>query len=122
MTSDITNAALLEHIQLLGNNVQHQKEELLEQIQMMKSDLQSQLHITKKELLEHMHAMRNDLQGQISSLGQRMVGMNGRLYNFEQIMDRGFTEAREHRQAIQEDLDATIRMVAKHDKKLTRMK
>ncbi len=36
-------------------------------------------------------------------------------------MNDGFKEARQHREALQEDLDASIRMLGKHDKKLARL-
>ena len=84
--------------------------------------------ITNGILLEHMQGMKNDLQQQIGDLKERIVrvdgridGLGGRMTRLEQAMQRGFEEARQHSEALQEDLEPTIRMVVKHEKKLARM-
>lgn len=137
MTNEITNGMLLEHIQAMRNDLQNQiqasktnlqveiqglKTDLQVEVQGLKTDLQGEIQVTKKDLLGHLQAMKNDLQNQLYSLDRKYNGLDGKLASFEAKMERGFIEAREHRQAIQEDLDATIRMVAKHDKKLARIK
>lgn len=67
--------------------------------------------ITNGVLLEHIQAMKNDLI-------QRIDLVDTTVERLTQRVEQGFEEARLHRQALQEDLDATIRMVGKHDKKL----
>lgn len=84
--------------------------------------------ITNGVLLQHIQAihgemltMNNGLQQQINGLGQQIVGlrleMNQRFFEVNQKLE----EARQHRQALQEDLDATIRMVGKHQVKLAKI-
>ncbi len=70
--------------------------------------------VTNGMLLAHMQGMKNDLQQQIVILNQKIDGL-------AQKVNEGFEDARLHRQALQEDLDATIRMVGKHEVKLARM-
>ncbi len=89
MTSDITNTVLLEHMQ--G----------------MKLELQTEVKNMKIELQKEIKSSKFELQNQISQL-------NGKV-------DRGFEDARVHRTALQADLDASIRMLAKHDRKLVRL-
>jgi len=78
-------------------------------------------NITNKMLLEHMQAMKNELIQKFYGLENRFSGLENKVSHLEQKMDQGFEEARQHREAMQEDLDATIRMQAKHDKKLARI-
>lgn len=70
--------------------------------------------ITNRLLLEHMQGMKNDLQQQIGNLDEKITKL-------EENVNRGFEEARIHRQALQEDLDASITMLGKHDRKLARL-
>lgn len=84
--------------------------------------------ITNRMLLEHIQAMKNDLQQQISGIDARVNGLQeevaslrGEFVSLRGEMRFGFEEARLHRQALQEDLDATIRMQSKHDAKLARL-
>ena len=84
--------------------------------------------ITNTMLLEHMQAMKYDLQEQIKGLGRHVGGIDQKLERLAQRVTRlaedmrqGFEEAREHRQALQEDLDATMRLQFKHSKKLARL-
>jgi hypothetical protein len=81
--------------------------------------------ITNLVLLEHMQAMKHDLQLQITALDRRLTGkidgLGGRMDRFEARIEQGFQEARAHRQELQADLDATINMLMKHDKKLARL-
>lgn len=70
--------------------------------------------ITNGILLEHIQGMRNDLQSQINALALQITRL-------ERKVDQGFAEAREHREALQEDLDATIRLQYKHGRKLERL-
>ncbi len=72
-------------------------------------------------LLEHMQGMKNDLQQQIAGLDNKVEkGFSKVDRKFEEI-DRKFEEAKQHRQALQEDLDASIRMLGKHEAKLSRL-
>ncbi|MBU0767137.1 hypothetical protein KKF55_05175 [Patescibacteria group bacterium] len=77
--------------------------------------------ITNKVLLEHMQGMKYELQQQIMGLENRMGGVEQRMGGLEQRMEDGFEEARQHRQALQEDLEATITMQAKHQQKLEKI-
>jgi hypothetical protein len=79
--------------------------------------------ITNLVLLEHMQAMKADLQQQITGIKSEMVGIKGEmsgikgeLRTLRVDMEKGFAEAHRHRQELQEDLDATINMLMKHDK------
>jgi hypothetical protein len=77
--------------------------------------------ITNGMLLEHIQAMRNDLQQQIMGLRNDMEkGFAGVARKFVEI-DAKFEDARLHREALQEDLVATMRQVGKHEKKLVRL-
>lgn len=76
--------------------------------------------ITNKVLLQHIQDMKNDLQQQINRLDQKVDrGFVEVHVRFAEVA-RKFEEARQHRQALQEDLDATIRLVSKHEVKLAR--
>lgn len=83
--------------------------------------------ITKAMLLEDIQAIKNDLQGQIGNVTTRLTGLEGSITNLAiemrhglSRMDQRFEEARLHRQALQEDLDATIRMQGKHETAIAR--
>lgn len=67
--------------------------------------------ITNAMLLQHIQAGDNGLKQQIKKLEQKMDR------KFEEV-DRKFEEARQHREAIQEDLYATIKMQAAHEREL----
>ena len=84
--------------------------------------------ITNGILLEHMQGMKNDLQQQIGGVNQQIGGiivrmdrLEGKITRLEQKVDEGFDDARLHRQALQEDLEATITLQAKHGAKLARL-
>jgi cell division protein FtsL len=84
--------------------------------------------ITNAVILQHIQGMKYDLQQQINSLDQKISGVSVEVSSLKHEMRQGFEsarlqfeEARQHRQALQEDLDATIRMVGKHQVKLTRL-
>ncbi len=77
--------------------------------------------ITNIVLLRHMQAMKSDLQEQIAALDRKIEGVNKNTTSLAEEMRRGFEDARQHRQALQEDLEATIRMLGKHDMKLARL-
>lgn len=70
--------------------------------------------ITTRMLLEHMQAMKSELLQRISSLEIKVTTLAN-------TMNVGFEDARLHRQALQEDLEVTILMVGKHDKKLAHL-
>mgnify|MGYP001571616726 CR=1 FL=1 len=84
--------------------------------------------ITNKMLLEHMLAMKNYLQTQITDVKKQITDVKKQVtdvktgvHGLREEMHQGFTEAQEHRQALQEDLEATMRMQAKHQEKLERI-
>jgi hypothetical protein len=70
--------------------------------------------ISNSVILEHIHAMKSELQSQIN-------GVKIDLQDLRVEMRQGFKVARRHRQALQEDLDASIRMLGKHAAKLARL-
>lgn len=71
-------------------------------------------------LLEHMQGMKYELQTQIGELrkemNQQFTGVDGRFAE----MDRQFEEARLHREELQANLYVTMQLVNKHEKKLAR--
>ncbi|MDP7246997.1 MAG: hypothetical protein QF741_00020 [Candidatus Peribacteraceae bacterium] len=81
--------------------------------------------ITNKVLLEHMQGMKAELLELIldikSELKEVKFELNGKIDTLEKKVDRGFEDARKHRQAIQEDLDASIVMLGKHQAKLEKV-
>ncbi len=77
--------------------------------------------ITNKVLLEHMQGMKSDLQVQITGLGDKVVGLQGQITNLTIKVEQGFSETQKDIQALQEDLDATIAMASRHDRKLARL-
>ncbi|MFH1670776.1 MAG: hypothetical protein ABIA92_04285 [Patescibacteria group bacterium] len=74
--------------------------------------------ITNNVLLEHMQGMKYELQQQIEGLEKKIEKVDTTL---TQQMREGFEEAKQHRQALQEDLEATIAMQAKHQQKLAKI-
>ncbi|MFH0770417.1 MAG: hypothetical protein V1926_03495 [Candidatus Peregrinibacteria bacterium] len=80
--------------------------------------------ITNKVLLEHIQGLRNDLQQQINTLQQQSVGAQKSLQQQISVlaveMHQGFEEARQHRNALQEDLEETMRVQSKHSALLAR--
>ncbi|MBI3336367.1 hypothetical protein HYZ98_02255 [Candidatus Peregrinibacteria bacterium] len=77
--------------------------------------------ITNKVLLEHMQGMKYELKQEMKDMKQEIRGVKNDVVRLEQKVDRGFEEAKEHRQALQEDLEATIAMQAKHQRKLEKI-
>jgi predicted nucleic acid-binding Zn-ribbon protein len=88
--------------------------------------------ITTGILLEHIQAMKGELLKEISGLGLRMDRLELRLDKMEDRLDLridsleqrmvdGFEDARLHRTALQEDLDATIRMQYRQNKTIARL-
>lgn len=81
--------------------------------------------ITPIVLLQHMQKMQADLQQQIANgiggLQTQITGLKTEVTNLTQEMRTGFEEARQHRQALQEDLEATMEMASKHQAKLARL-
>ena len=84
--------------------------------------------ITNIVLLKHMQGMKNDLQQQIADLDVKIGGLDTKIGSLDTKVSRlekrvaeGFEDARLHRQALQEDLEATMRMLSKHDAKLARL-
>lgn len=70
--------------------------------------------ITNGILLQHMQGMKAELKQDIQNVSTRIDQL-------EQKVDKGFKDARQHREALQEDLNATILMVGKHQRKLARL-
>jgi hypothetical protein len=67
--------------------------------------------ITNRMLLEHMQAGDNALKQELKELKKEVQ------QGFQKV-DLQLQEAKEHREAIQEDLDATIKMQASHEQEL----
>ncbi len=81
--------------------------------------------ITGKILLQHMQAGFNRMDRQFKKIDERFKQVDERFERLERRVDEGFAdanrkfeEARLHREALQEDLDATIRKQAVHDREL----
>lgn len=81
--------------------------------------------ITNQVLLDHMQSMKFELQqemrGMKFELQHEIRDVQKNLKNLEERVERGFEEARLHREALQEDLEATMRMQAKHQRKLEKL-
>lgn len=81
--------------------------------------------ITNIVLLQHMQAMKSSLEVQISAvkstLEQQIAAVDQKIDKNTQEMRTGFTETRQHLQALQEDLVATMQMLSRHEKKLVRL-
>jgi hypothetical protein len=71
--------------------------------------------ITNKMLLEHIQAGNNSLRHEFKKDIERLEKKMDRKFA---DVDRRFEEARTHREGIQEDLEATIKMQASHDREL----
>ncbi len=70
--------------------------------------------ITSAIILRH-------LQGLEQRITKRFEAVEKDVKSLRKETHQGFEDARKHREALQEDLDATIRMVGKHEKKLARV-
>lgn len=68
-----------------------------------------------------MQAMKNDLQTQITDVKTQITDVKTDVRGLREEMRQGFTEAKEHRQALQEDLEATMQLQLKHQEKLARL-
>ncbi len=74
--------------------------------------------ITGRILLDHIQSSKLELKQDIRDLGTQVDSLEKRVDRLEQQMERGFKEAYEHREALQIDLDATIRMQSRHEREL----
>ncbi|OGJ59004.1 hypothetical protein A2635_03225 [Candidatus Peribacteria bacterium RIFCSPHIGHO2_01_FULL_51_9] len=79
MADEITNKVLLEHIQGMKYEIQQEMKGMKQDMKDVKKEIQQEIRDVKKDVVR-----------------------------LEQKMDKGFEEAREHRQALQEDLVATM--------------
>lgn len=84
--------------------------------------------ITNRMLLGHMQAMKNELlqkimavEGGWENMGEGLQQLKIVIQRLEQKVDRGFEEATQHRQALQEDLEATMQLQLKQQRKLERI-
>ena len=81
--------------------------------------------ITNDMLLQHMQGMKYDLEVKMDDVSRgflkKVEGLSQKLERHSQRVEEGFEEAHQHRQALQEDLEATILMQAKHQAKLARL-
>ncbi len=82
-------------------------------------DEQSQL------LLGHMQGMKSELKQDIKGLKDRIDGLENKVVGLEKKVDdgfvamkQGFEECRQRDEALEEDLIATMQIVARHEKKL----
>ncbi len=122
--NDETKSSLFERMQEINNDT---KTSLLEEMRKMNDETKSSLlrqtkemlddglFQTEKKFIDHMQGMRYGLE-------QKIGRVDGKVEKLTVLMYRGFEEARLHRQALQEDLDASIGMLDRHDKKLARIK
>lgn len=63
-------------------------------------------------------AIEKRLSGRIGGLEERIGNLDERVDSLKKKVDEGFEEARLHRMALQEDLEATILVQGAHKKKL----
>lgn len=81
--------------------------------------------ITNIVLLQHIQAMKSSLEVQIAavkgSLEVQIAAVDQKVDRNADEIRKGFEEARQHRQALQEDLEATMLMLSKHETKLARL-
>jgi|CXWL01.1.fsa_nt_gi hypothetical protein len=84
--------------------------------------------ITLQTILEHIQESNNNVQQQIARLEQKMdIGFHNVRLRFEKVdrqfeqVDRQFEDARLHRQALQEDLEETMRVQFKHGRQLHKL-
>jgi len=84
--------------------------------------------ITLKVILEHIQASKNELQQQIALLHAKVSEHDKRFDYLERRVTQGFEDvrvqmedARLHRQALQEDLEETMRVQIKQGRLLSRI-
>ncbi len=74
--------------------------------------------ITNKMLLEHMQANFNRIDRRFENIDRRFETLESRVEKGFRLIHQELDDARTHREAIQIDLDATIRMQFTHQKQL----
>lgn len=74
--------------------------------------------ITNRMLLEHIQAGDNSLREELKSFRKEVKEEFKKIERKFVEVDHRFEEAHVHRGAIQEDLEATIRMQAEHESQL----
>lgn len=74
--------------------------------------------ITGKILLDHIQSSKLELKQDIRNLSTQFDSLEKRLDSLEVKVEDGFRDAREHREMLQIDLDATIRMQSRHEREL----
>ncbi len=77
--------------------------------------------ITNAVLLQHMQSMKSDLQTQISGLDKKLTGATEDLRLLKIEVRQGFEDVRQRQDSMQEDLEASIQMLGRHQRKLARM-
>jgi hypothetical protein len=66
--------------------------------------------ITNRMLLEHMQGQKNELMQRIEESNQELKREFGQRFDrLEREIRNGFEEAHQHRQALQEDLEVTMK-------------
>jgi len=65
--------------------------------------------ITLRDVVRHIQGVKQGLQKEIRELRGEVKEVNGNLHGLERRVEEGFREAKEHREAPQEDLVATMR-------------
>ena len=76
----------------------------------------AQDEITNAMLLRHMQAMKSDLEKQIKSVEKSLDAKMNRGF---QAIHFELEEARIQRTALQEDMEANMMLLIKHDKRMT---
>lgn len=77
--------------------------------------------ITNKVLLEHIQAIKYSLEKRMDKIETKLGNLEYKVDGLEHKVDQGFEEAKEHRRILQEDLEATILMPYKHNKKIAQL-
>ncbi len=84
--------------------------------------------ITSAVILQHLQGLEQRIAKRFDAVEKDVRSLRGEILIFRGEVHTSFEEAhnqfedaRKHREALQEDLDATIRMVGKHQRKLARV-
>lgn len=102
MANEITNTMLLEHMQE------------------MKEDLQNQIIGLQGQIIG-VDTRIEGLDNRVEGLGNRIDNLDKKIIILKEEMHSGFEDASQHRQALQEDLEASMRILGKHETKLVRL-
>lgn len=117
MASKVTNGMVLQELRQFQGTQASINAAILQELRQFQETMRreiAQLHDGQSLLLSHMQGIKNDLQQQINRVDARVSRLEGNVA-------RGFEDARLHRAALQQDLDATIRMQIGQNRAIARL-